>query len=363
MSELITELRFGQDVKALVVLGSLSKVNDLVMHILRPFESDITVFISGKNVEESPDQSVSNATGMTLNIEQWEANNAVVIVITSVDNFEIQALDLVLNQNGKVLVSQSKNYVPTACINDSDPKPGCVPADPAWVSRIADIQAEYIAAKSDVIAYSTVPLYSKKECYNTSCSSGFVVCEAMRWTFPQCDMSIFNTGAFGDLIQPGNITKKDIDTLLPFTNYIHIVEMTGVTLIDFLRNGVSKIWPPADGFDGQGRFPQMSGVVMEYFLNTTSDYRILNVEQLLRNGSRKAIEARQVYSVCLNDYIAEGGDGYLFRDEYISHTATGKQSECGFVFAFSPIYIFMYIMIHITSRRSYEYCYYRVLGE
>ena len=53
---------------------------------------------------------------------------------------------------------------------------------------------------------------------------------------------------------PGPLTKKDVIDILPFTNYIVKLAVSGEALLAALENGVSQMER------GAGRFPQVSGV-------------------------------------------------------------------------------------------------------
>src|SRR4029453_10561501 len=71
-----------------------------------------------------------------------------------------------------------------------------------------------------------------------------------------------------------------------------------------LENGFSEIE------DGAGRFPQVSGLKVEYDPKKPKGSRVVSVEA---NG--KPLDVSAKYTIATNDFMANGGDGYvMFRE-------------------------------------------------
>ena len=69
-----------------------------------------------------------------------------------------------------------------------------------------------------------------------------------------CDIAIMNGGGIRATVKAGDITKKDINTVLPFGNTLAVVYVTGAELLEALE--ASTFCTP----ESLGGFPQAAGV-------------------------------------------------------------------------------------------------------
>ena len=100
--------------------------------------------------------------------------------------------------------------------------------------------------------------------------------------------------------EPGTVlTRRDIQSELPFGNKTVVLEVTGQDIIDALENGFSQIE------NGAGRFPHVSGIEVVYDFNQPAGSRVVEVT---RDGA--ALDPNATFSLAINDYVAGGGDGY-----------------------------------------------------
>ena len=95
------------------------------------------------------------------------------------------------------------------------------------------------------------------------------------------------------------LTRKDIFTELPFGNKTVKLEVTGETIWAALENGFSEIE------NGAGRFPQVSGLVVEADFTRPKGSRVLSV-----SVGGKPLDRALSYTLATNDYMQGGGDGY-----------------------------------------------------
>ena len=100
--------------------------------------------------------------------------------------------------------------------------------------------------------------------------------------------------------EPGTVlTRRDIQSELPFGNKTVVLEVTGQDIIDALENGFSQVE------NGAGRFPHVSGIEVVYDFNQPAGSRVVEVT---RDGA--ALDPNATFSLAINDYVAGGGDGY-----------------------------------------------------
>lgn len=130
---------------------------------------------------------------------------------------------------------------------------------------------------------------------------GNLVADAMR-TIQKSDIAITNGGGLRADIKQGDITRGDLNSVLPFGNFIVVKTVTPAQLKAILENGVS-ILPVADG-----RFPQVSGLEYEYTLTQPAGQRILSISV----GGKKIdlTDTATQYTLATNDFMANGGDSY-----------------------------------------------------
>jgi len=100
------------------------------------------------------------------------------------------------------------------------------------------------------------------------------------------------------------LTRADIFAELPFGNKTVKLKVSGETLLAALTNGFSQ----ADM--GAGRFPQVSGLVVDVDLSKPPRQRVVSV-----SVGGKPLDPAASYTLATNDFMAGGGDGYvMFRD-------------------------------------------------
>jgi 5'-nucleotidase len=104
----------------------------------------------------------------------------------------------------------------------------------------------------------------------------------------------------------GQLTKRDILSILPFENQIVKVEITGALIKAALENGVSQIPDEKES----GRFPQVSGLHFEFDTRKSVGSRIVKI---MIGG--QPLDEKKNYSLAATNYLINGGDGYaMFKD-------------------------------------------------
>ena len=154
---------------------------------------------------------------------------------------------------------------------------------------------------------------------------GDLITDAMLWkvltdaevTVPEENVvAITNGGGIRASIGVGDVTKKDINTVLPFGNTLAVVYVTGAELLEALE--ASTFCTP----ESLGGFPQAAG--LQFALKTYEKYDAnpdpypkstyygpKSIQRVtIDNVNGKAFDPTATYAVVTNNFVAGGGDTY-----------------------------------------------------
>ena len=169
--------------------------------------------------------------------------------------------------------------------------------------------------------------HHKHTCRSEECTLGNLIADSMR-EIGKGDIAIKNGGSIRTDLQKGNITFKDILNVLPYSSEIVVKEVLGKDILDALELGV-RFLP-----EKSPKFPQVSGIKFhvntyynssvqldshEMFINVTGNRRVSNVKV---NGEKLNLEKK--YKIVLDDFIADGGDGYSMFGKYEDYITTSN---------------------------------------
>ena len=178
-----------------------------------------------------------------------------------------------------------------------------------------------------VFATSEVELNGAKEPGNRTeeTNNGDLITDAFMWTVLKDTsaitvdadhiVAITNGGGIRAAIKPGSVSKKDINTVMPFGNTVAVVYVTGEQLLEALE--ASTFSAPS----ALGGYPQTAGI--KFTLDTRksfakgaaypgstyckpASYNRVSIESI--NG--KPFSKTDTYAVVTNDFCARGGDTY-----------------------------------------------------
>ena len=184
------------------------------------------------------------------------------------------------------------------------PVTNTIKEDPDVAKVVAGFEGELNTALGEVIGKTTVTLEARAAIVRRGeANLGNFLADAYRSALG-ADVALVNSGSIRSdaTYGPGDLTKKDVLTILPFENTLVKVRLTGAHIKRLLENGVSVA--------GQedGRFPQVSGLSFTYDARRPVGSRVVS----LNIGSRPA-DDEQKYTMALSAYVLGGGDGYDFK--------------------------------------------------
>ena len=164
-------------------------------------------------------------------------------------------------------------------------------------------------------------------------NNGDLITDAMLWKVMQNKegltvdadhvVAITNGGGIRAAIKPGDVTKKDINTVLPFGNTVAVIYVTGAEILEALEASTYSL--PVGGF------PQVAGInftlstAVAYDANAetypaSTYYGPKSINRVTINSiNGKEFKADDTYAVITNDFCGGGGDTY-----YAFAAATAK---------------------------------------
>ncbi|HEX7316113.1 MAG TPA: bifunctional UDP-sugar hydrolase/5'-nucleotidase [Pyrinomonadaceae bacterium] len=117
------------------------------------------------------------------------------------------------------------------------------------------------------------------------------------------DVALLNGGSIraDDVLPAGELTVRDVLSILPFGNDLAAIEVTGDVLLQALEHGVSLTAPGAE----PGRFAQVSGVRYSFDASKLAGMRVSSVTV---NG--RPLDLKKTYTLVTTSFVAGGGDQY-----------------------------------------------------
>ena len=185
------------------------------------------------------------------------------------------------------------------------------------------VNAEYgvVFAKSEVTLNGAKAPNGNRD---SETNNGDLITDAMLWKVMQNKegltvdadhvVAITNGGGIRAAIKPGDVTKKDINTVLPFGNTVVTIYITGEELLEVLEASTYSL--PVGGF------PQVAGInftlstAVAYDANAetypaSTYYGPKSINRVVINSiNGKEFKADDTYAVVTNNFVAGGGDTY-----------------------------------------------------
>lgn len=238
---------------------------------------------------------------------------AVPVVQAGSNNRHLGRLDLDLDEAGRVL----------AASGDSLPLALADPADAAMERLIAELALPLVSLRARVIGTATATLLHEG-CRREECALGNAIAEAMLAAARPggAEVAIQNGGGIRSGLAAGPITWGDVLTVLPFSNTLATLRLTGADLRATLEHGL------AAAETGSGRFLQVAGLRLVWNPAAPPGARLASLALVRADGALEPIEDQRLYGVVTNNFLRAGGDGYVtFRDRAVDPYDSGPNIE------------------------------------
>jgi len=171
-------------------------------------------------------------------------------------------------------------------------------------SAVTQRYSDLLAQLAKTVGRTSVPLDARSaEGRTKETNVGNFITDAFRKA-TNSDVALLNGGSIraDELIPAGQLTVRNVLSMLPFKNKIVKIEITGATLRAALEHGVSRSAEDAE----PGGFPQVSGIQFSFDASKPPGSRIV---ELKVNG--QPLDETRKYTLVAPTFVAlDGGDGY-----------------------------------------------------
>lgn len=178
-----------------------------------------------------------------------------------------------------------------------------------YLNQTRELAATVIADVPEDICYERIPGEGRSQICSCAASAmmGGGVCNVVSKAFLEvtktADITIQNGGGCRTDIRMGDYTIEDAFTLLPFSNTLVTLEMTGQQIIDVLNEAIAF-----SASTSTGAYPYAYGIRFDVQYPTPG---VSNVEVNPRlAGTWSPIDVDKLYTVVANSFVARGGDGF-----------------------------------------------------
>ena len=249
-------------------------------------------------------------------------------VMTSGENGEpIQSTGTQFANIGVVVIDNETKQIENHFLMDTKG----LAADPTVAAEAKGIIDTVDAAYNKPFATSEVFLNGERDPGNRTeeTNLGDLITDAMVWKVRSTGgieeyyeaplVGVTNGGGIRASIEAGDVTKKDVNTVLPFGNTVAVIYTTGAELLEALE--ASTFSTP----EAIGGFPQTSGI--EWVLDTTvpfdqgevytlngkegSYYAPASIKRVtIKSINGEPFDENAIYGVVTNNFCAAGGDTY-----------------------------------------------------
>lgn len=290
----IEGVTFGDPiVEAKLVVAELAGKYDVLVclsHLGIDDSSDPTSITLAKFVPQI-DVIIDGHSHSTLADVQKKNTTSTLIASTGSYGAGLGVIDVVVGPDRKIISKTARTITPQ---NAPDLK-----GDPDIAKMLGDMSKAQDAILAQVVGRTEVKLEGTRDIVRTQQSNlGTLIANGMLYV-TGADIALMNGGGIRDSIPAGDITMKQIYTIMPFSNYIQTGVLKGTELKAVLENGVGKLPAP------DGRYPHMAGLTFTLDVSKPAGDRVSNI---MVQG--QPVDPNKDYTFATLNFEFNGGDGY-----------------------------------------------------
>ena len=177
----------------------------------------------------------------------------------------------------------------------------------SYAEAIDDLEEEPVANALEPLPHVRVPDASLPQ----GSMIAPLVCDAMIWKARElgigADIALQNAGGVRIDVPRGEITIGTVYRLLPFSNTLAVLDLTGSQVRQMLENALADIF---DRGLSDGAFPYVGGMRYRASMAAAAGSRITELQVTGADSAWVDMEPDAEYRLVTNSFVAGGGDGY-----------------------------------------------------
>lgn len=198
-----------------------------------------------------------------------------------------------------------------------------------YTNELEEFRSQDLGTIAQTMPFERIPTAFESGETPTGSYAAHVVADSFLVYLPQADIAIQNAGGVRTEFLSGPFTVADAYTMLPFSNTVATLTMTGEQVVAVLEDAADY----ALNSGSTGAFPYASHLRFDADLGAAKGERILNVEVKDRDtGEWAPIDPEASYRVVTNSFTALGKDGYdTFAEVIAADPAAHEDSSVAYV--------------------------------
>lgn len=171
---------------------------------------------------------------------------------------------------------------------------------------IAGLEKQTHSQRCEALGCAKAPILRARE---GECPIGNLVVDAMMKVFPQADVAVQNTGGLRTDILKDTLYREDVEAIMPFENYIYLINISGADLRRIFRVATS----------GKHGIFQVAGMQYAYWPECNNPQDLNNdgqiqdwehncLDEVSMRIAGRALDDNAHYKVAINNFLFDGGD-------------------------------------------------------
>lgn len=298
-----------KNVEGIKFTSPILEAREVVKTLRETEKADVVICLSHLGIDPDSGNNTSTALaqevdGIDLIIdghshsapELYQPVNNTVITSTGEYTQYLGQVDIRVSPDKAVTVTPSP-------IKAADYNADSFPGNTGVQKMIDQIKAEQAPLLEKVVSSTPIKLDGEREQVRTGETNLSRLITSAMLDETGADVALTNGGGIRASIDAGDITVGDVQTVLPFGNYIVTVKVTGKALREAIEHGLPG--QVSGQLEQLGSCAQFAGLEVTYNPGAAQGSRIVSITH---NGT--ALDDAREYLVATNDFMAIGGDDY-----------------------------------------------------
>ena len=176
-------------------------------------------------------------------------------------------------------------------------------------NKVSNEKSKIIGIAAQTLGHNRIPndAYDKQNRLPLGSDIAPIIAKSFYDLSKLADASIQNAGGVRIALNKGEISMADAYAILPFSNTLFEIQMTGSEIKQVLEDAVNNVITGGSS----GSFPYAYALRYDVNMNNGKDNVISNLEIMNRKTKKwSLINKNKMYTIVTNSYTARGKDGY-----------------------------------------------------